>query len=146
VEASLEHQFTREVNGYANYSYQDKPKVQAPDAGQLPYFASKISLPPTNRFNAGVNVNGKQLVGNLSVNFTDKAFWTDVLAPDYSGYTDSFTMVNATVGWKWVDGKLTTALKGTNILNDDNFEGGIQQHNFGDIITRTVVAELRYRF
>jgi aldehyde:ferredoxin oxidoreductase len=35
---------------------------------------------------------------------------------------------------------------GANILNDDNFEGGIQQHNFGDIITRTVVAEARLRF
>jgi len=50
------------------------------------------------------------------------------------------------VGWKWLDGKLSTAIKGTNILNDDNFEGGIQQHNFGDIITRTVVAEARLRF
>ncbi len=137
-EASLEHQFTREVNGYANYSYQDKPKVQAPDAGQLPYFASKISLPPTNRFNAGVNVNGKQLVGNLSVNFTDKAFWTDVLAPDYSGYTDSFTMVNATLGWKWADGKVVTSLKGTNLFNKT-----IQQQIYGDLLKLSLTFEVR---
>jgi len=138
VEASLEHQFTREVNGYANYSYQDKPKVQAPDAGQLPYFASKISLPPTNRLNAGVNVNGKQLVGNLSVNFTDKAFWTDVLAPDYSGYTDSFTMVNATLGWKWADGKVVTSLKGTNLFNKT-----IQQEIYGDLLKISLTFEVR---
>ncbi len=138
VEVSLDHQFTREIDAYANYSYQDKPKVRTPDAGQLPYFASKISLPPTNRFNAGVNVNGKQVVGNLSVNFTDKAFWTDVLEPDYSGYTDSFTMVNATLGWKWAEGKVVTSLKGTNLLNKT-----IQQQVYGDILKLGLTFEVR---
>ena len=55
-------------------------------------------------------------------------------------------MVNATAGLKWLDGKLVTSVKGTNLLNDDNSQGGIQQHIFGDIITRTVVGELRYSF
>ena len=91
-------------------------------------------------------MNQRRFLGSLSVNYTSKAFWTDVLGASFNGFTDSFTMVNATVGWKWLDGKLTTALKGTNLLNDDNFEGGIQQHIFGDIITRTVVAEVRFRF
>ena len=106
----------------------------------------EIGLPPHHRFNAGVNVNQRRFLGSLSVNYTSKAFWTDVLGASFNGFTDAFTMVNATVGWKWLDGKLTTALKGTNLLNDDNFEGGIQQHNFGDIITRTVVGEARFRF
>jgi outer membrane receptor protein involved in Fe transport len=138
VEVSVDHQFTREVNAYANYSYQDKPKPRTPDPGQLPYFASKLSLPPTNRFNAGVNVNNKQLIGNLSLNFTDKAFWTDVLAPDFSGYTDSFTMVNATLGWKWAEGKVVTSLKGTNLLNKT-----IQQQVYGDILKLGLVFEVR---
>jgi outer membrane receptor protein involved in Fe transport len=138
VEVSVDHQFTREVNAYANYSYQNKPKVQTPDPGQLLYFAAKLSLPPTNRFNAGVNVNTKQLIGNLSLNFTDKAFWTDVLAPDFSGYTDSFTMVNGTLGWKWAEGKIVTSLKGTNLLNKT-----IQQQVYGDILKLGLVFEVR---
>ena len=138
VEVSLDHQFTREIDAYANYSYQDKPKVRTPDAGQLPYFASKISLPPTNRFNAGVNVNTRQVVGNLSVNFTDKAFWTDVLEPDYSGHTNSFTMVSATLGWKWAEGKVVTSLKGTNLLNKT-----IQQQVYGDILKLGLTFEVR---
>jgi iron complex outermembrane receptor protein len=138
VEVSVDHQFNREVSAYANYSYQNKPKVKTPDPGQLPYFAAKLSLPPTNRFNAGVNVNTKQLIGNVSLNFTDKAFWTDVLAPDFSGYTDSFTMVNATLGWKWAEGKVVTSLKGTNLLNKT-----IQQQVYGDIIKLGVVFEVR---
>jgi len=138
LEVSLDHQFTREISTYANYSYQNTPKVQTPDTGQLPYFASKISLPPTNRFNAGLNVDTKQVVGNLSVNFTDKAFWTDVLAPDYSGYTDSFTMVNATLGWKWAEGKVVTSLKGTNLLNKT-----IQQQIYGDILKLSLTFEVR---
>jgi hypothetical protein len=55
-------------------------------------------------------------------------------------------MVNASAGLKWLDGKLVTIVKGTNLLNDDNSQGGIQQHIFGDIITRQVVGELRYTF
>jgi outer membrane receptor for ferrienterochelin and colicins len=141
IEASIDHSFNRWLSGFANYSWQDDPK---PKDNNTP--ASEIGLPPHHRFNAGVNVNQRRFLGSLSVNYVSEAFWTDVLGASFNGFTDSFTMVNATVGWKWLDGKLTTALKGTNLLNDDNFEGGIQQHNFGDIITRTVVVEARYKF
>jgi outer membrane receptor protein involved in Fe transport len=140
-EASIDHSFNRWLAGFANYSWQDDPK---PKDNNTP--ASEISLPPHHRFNAGVNVNQRRFLGSLSVNYVSKAFWTDVLGASFNGFTDSFTMVNATAGLKWLNGKLVTSIKGTNLLNDDNFEGGIQQHNFGDLITRTVVGEVRYRF
>jgi iron complex outermembrane receptor protein len=141
VEASIDHAFSRGINAFANYSWQDDPE---PKDNRTP--ASEISLPPNHRFNVGVNLNQRRFLGSLAVNYTSKAFWTDVLGPSFNGYTDAFTMVNATVGVKWLNGKLITSLKGTNILNDDNSQGGIQQHNFGDIITRTVVGEVRYTF
>ena len=141
LEVSIDHSFNRSLSAFANYSWQDDPEAKDNNTP-----ASEIGLPPHHRFNAGVNVNQRRFFGSLSVNYTSEAFWTDVLGASFNGATDSFTMVNATVGWKWLDGKLSTALKGTNILNDDNFQGGIQQHNFGDIITRTVVGEVRYRF
>ena len=64
-----------------------------------------------------------------------------MLTSDYDGYTDSYTMVNATFGVKWADGKVTTSLKGTNLLNEK-----IQQHIFGDILKRSVYAEVRFDF
>jgi len=141
IELSIDHAFSSKVSAYANYSYQNKPKALTPDAGQLPFFSSKLTIPPANRFNAGVNVNTEQLLGNLSVNFTDSAFWTDVLPPSFSGYTDSFTMLNACFGWKWAKSKVVTVLKGTNLLNKT-----IQQQIYGDILKRSVVAEVRLTF
>jgi outer membrane receptor for ferrienterochelin and colicins len=140
-EVSLDHSVNRWASAFANYSWQDDPKTRD---NKTP--SSELAMPPHHRFNAGVNVNQRRFLGSLSVNYTSKAFWTDVLGDPYSGFTDSFTMVNATAGVKWLNGKLITSIKGTNLLNDDNSQGGIQQHIFGDIITRTVVGEVRYSF
>jgi outer membrane receptor for ferrienterochelin and colicins len=141
LEASIDHSFSRGFSAFANYSWQSDPESVDDNVP-----AAEISLPPNHRFNVGVNANRRRWLGSLSVSYTSEAFWTDVLGASFAGFTDSFTMVNATVGVKWLDGKLVTSLKGTNLLNDDNSQGGIQQHNFGDIITRTVVAEARLRF
>ena len=59
----------------------------------------------------------------------------------FHGFTDSYTMVNATFGVKWADGKFITSLKGTNLLNEQ-----IQQHVFGDILKRAIFAEVRATF
>jgi hypothetical protein len=129
------------VSVFGNYSWQDDPEPRDDDTP-----AAEIGLPPKHRVTGGVNLNGRKLLGQLSVNYTSEAFWTDVLGPSFAGPTDAFTMVNASFGVRWMDGKLVTVLKGTNIFNADNSQGGILQHNFGDIITRTVVGELRLNF
>jgi outer membrane receptor protein involved in Fe transport len=141
VELSLDHRFTNDLSAGVNYSWQDKPEVLEADSDQIPYAVEEISLPATNRFNANVDYSGKRFVANLSVNYSDKAFWSDVLTADYNGFTDSYTLVNGTFGVRWNGGKVTTSLKVTNILNDD-----VQQHNFGDILKRSVVLEARFKF
>ena len=73
------------------------------------------------------------------MNYASEALWVDVLNASYAGFTDAYTMLNATVGMKFVDGKLTVSLKGINLTNEK-----IQQHVFGDILKRSVVLELRY--
>ena len=138
VEASIEHSFTREVSGFANYSYQKTPEVRTPKTGQIPYPLAEVGIPSKNRFNAGVSFNTKRFLGSASVNYSDKAFWTDVLSAPYWGYTDSYTMVNASLGVKLADGKVTAALKGTNLTNET-----IQQHIYGDILKISVAAEVR---
>ncbi len=74
------------------------------------------------------------------MNYSDKAFWSDVLTSPYHGYTDAYTMVNGSFGVKWTNGKVTTLVKVTNLFNQD-----IQQHVFGDILKRTVSFEVRIK-
>jgi outer membrane receptor for ferrienterochelin and colicins len=140
-EASIEHSFSRAFTGFANYSFQDDPEPRD-DSYPIP----EISLPPKHRFNAGVNANTKRFLGSASVNYASDAFWTDVLGATFNGPTEAYTMVNASLGVKWLEGKLITSVKGVNILGEDNFQGGVQQHNFGDIITRQLVGEVRVVF
>jgi hypothetical protein len=80
-------------------------------------------------------------LGSVSVNYSDKAFWSDVLSAPYFGYTDSYAMLNGSFGVKWDGGKITTLVKGTNLTNAD-----IQQHIFGDIIKRSVLGEVRFAY
>ena len=72
------------------------------------------------------------------MSYTDKGFWTDVLNSPYHGFTDAFTMVNGSFGVRW-NSRVTTTIKSTNLLNRE-----IQQHVFGDILGRSVTAEVRF--
>jgi outer membrane receptor protein involved in Fe transport len=139
IEASLDHRFNDAWSAFANYSWQDTPEILDAGSGQIPYPVQEVGLPSENRFNAGLGYSGKTFFGNANVNYASEALWVDVLNASYAGFTDAYTMLNATVGMKFVDGKLTVSLKGINLTNEK-----IQQHVFGDILKRSVVLELRY--
>lgn len=141
LEASIDHAFNTHWTAFANYSWQDTPEILDADADQIPYPTSEVGIPAENRFNAGVNFNDRRFLGSLSLNYSDKAFWVDVLDRTFAGYTDSYTMVNASFGVKWNEGRVVTAIKGTNITNES-----IQQHNFGDVLRRSLVGEVQVRF
>jgi outer membrane receptor protein involved in Fe transport len=138
-EASVEHRVNNRWSLSGNYSSQDEPEWLDPSSDQIPYPIKEIGVPATNRFNAAVSYNGPRFLGNLNVNYSDEAFWNDVLSEPYHGFTDSYTMLNATLGVKFADGKATFSLRGTNLLNQD-----ILQHIYGDLLKMSVVAELRF--
>ncbi len=135
LELSLDQRFEKGVSAYVNYSWQGDPEVLS---SATPYPATELVLPPTNRFNVGVNYDGPRFLGAASVNYSDKAFWTDVLSAPFHGYTDAYTLVNVSFGMKLMQGKVVPFVKINNLLNDD-----IQQHVFGDIIKRSVILEVR---
>ena len=56
-------------------------------------------------------------------------------------YTPKIFRFNASGGVKWRQGRLTTLVKITNLLNQE-----IQQHVFGDILKQSVTFEARFRF
>jgi outer membrane receptor protein involved in Fe transport len=141
VEASVDHTFTNQVSAYANYSFQDTPDKLEADEDEIETPTGEIAIPPRHRFNVGLNLNTRRFVGNASVNYADKAFHTDVLTADYDGWTDAYTLVNGTFGVKWAQGRVVTSLKGTNLLNEK-----IQQHTFGDVLRRSIFAEVKLHF
>ena len=138
LELSVDHRFSREISAFANYSWQAEPDIlDDPN----PHPTDELSFPPTHRFNLGGSFSGSRIVGSLNVNYSDGAFWSDVLNSPFHGFTKSFTMVNGSIGYRWLGGRVTTTLKSTNLFNKK-----FQQHVFGDILTRQVVAEMRFSY
>ena len=84
--------------------------------------AVKDVLPPTHRVNAGASVNGRRVLADVAVHYATPAFWADVVTPDFTG-TRGYTLVNASAGIKWRDGRMTTLVRVTNLLSQN-----IQQH------------------
>ncbi len=119
---------------FANYSYQTDP-----DPKDFPL--SELNLPPNNRFSLGASFTYDKFLGNLSVTYTDEAFWQDVLNDPYHGTTEPYTIVNAGIGFRWLDEKVTTSLKFVNLANSS-----VQQHVFGDVTKFQMVAEIKVRF
>jgi iron complex outermembrane receptor protein len=139
VELSVDHRYNEHVTFSGNYSFQSTPTFPA-KTDALPYPPEEAGIASRHRVNASVSLTNRRFVGSASINFADRAFWVDVLGTPYSGYTPAYTMLNGYVGVKWLDGRLTTALKGVDLTNET-----IQQHIFGDLLKRSIAGELRVR-
>jgi outer membrane receptor protein involved in Fe transport len=134
IELGVDTAITRELGAYVNYSYQPTPRPTGFDI-------SELNLPPKHRFNAGLGYSGPRILGNFGVSYASDAFWQDVLDSRYHGPTDAYTLVNATIGYKWRGDRLVTSLKVTNLANEE-----VLQHIFGDLTRRQIVGELRVTF
>ena len=134
---SVDHQINARMGAFVNYSWQSKPAVLT---DPNPYPLQELALPPTNRFNAGFSFEDQRYLGSASVNYSDQAFWSDVLTSPYHGFTDAYTMVNGSFGVKWAGGKVTAIVRATNLMNQE-----IQQHVFGDILKASVTGEVRFK-
>ncbi len=125
------------VGAYVNYSWQDEPEVEGFATEEL----SEVGIPAAHRVNAGIDAEIGAVQLGASMNYSGRAFWTDVLTADYHGWTEPYTMVNATLGVNLLGGRLRPGLRVINVLNQD-----LQQHIFGDVLKRQVIGQLRYRF
>jgi len=138
IELGVDAAANRFVNVFANYSYQWMPIAEGLPAGTT---IEDLNWPPKNRFNTGFNFSYSRYLGNLTVSYTDKAFWQDVLDARYAGFTDPFTTLSGAFGVRWLGDRLVTSIKMNNIGNEE-----VQQHIFGDIIRRQVIGEARVTF
>ena len=135
VEVALDVPVGAGVSSSVSYSTQITPVLSAPDGAPVPFV---VNTPPRHRANLGLLLNRGRFMGSLNTSFTDRAFWADVLS--YTGWTDSFWLINGTIGVKFANNRFTWLVKGTNLA-----DGKIQQHIFGDIIRRRVMTELRVK-
>jgi iron complex outermembrane receptor protein len=131
IELGVDAAVNRALNVFANYSYQFEP---VPD-----FDISELNLPPTNRFNAGFNFTQGRFLGNMSASYQDEAYFQDVAG--YEGTTDAYWQVNGAFGMRWMNDRLTTTIKVSNLFDEE-----IQSHIFGDVIKRQVIGELRVQF
>ncbi len=134
IELGVNAYVNRYASIFANYSYQTDP-----DPKDFPL--TELNLPPNNRFSVGGNFTYNKLLGNLSITYTDEAFWQDVLNDPFHGTTEPYTLVNAGVGFRWLDDKVTTSLKFVNLANSS-----VQQHVFGDVTKFQMVGEIKVQF
>lgn len=134
VELSLDYRPNLQWRISGNYSYQAEPEVEG-------LSLSETNIPPENRFNLGVAYNGPRWYFDVGANYVDEAFWTDILDSRFWGPTDSYTMLNASVGVRLAGDKVTLSIIGTNVT--DEF---VQQHVFGDIIARKITGQVRFSF
>jgi hypothetical protein len=91
--------------------------------------------------NAGLSWSGSRFLGSLSLNHASRAFWVDVIPHDFDGYTESYSMFNASFGVRLARGRILTTVRGTNLTNDE-----VRQNVFGDITKRMVSLDARFGF
>lgn len=139
IELGVSGAITNEVSAYANYSFQAEPSPEFPDLTEEEALA-EINLPAQHLLNLGVAYDSPDWFGSFAITRQSDAFWQDVLDARYSGLTEAYTMVNLTVGRTFMDGQYVGTLKITNLGNQE-----IQQHIFGDVMRRTIVAEVKVK-
>ena len=138
IELGVDAVVNQYLNVFTNYSFQAKPEVEDFPAGTS---VNDINWPAKNRFNAGFDFSYSRVLGNVSVNFTDSAYWQDVLDARFAGITKDYALVNGAFGVRWADGRVVTSIKGINLANQE-----VMQHIFGDVMKRQIVGETRFTF
>lgn len=118
---------------FANVSWQANPSVAETGAG------ADVNAPPRWRANLGVSRDSGGRFWSVTVSGQGQAYWADVLSA--RGTTSSFTQVNAVVGKRFVGRRLVVEAEARNL-----FDARVQQHVFGDILSRTAAARVSYRF
>ncbi|MEM8931063.1 MAG: TonB-dependent receptor [Acidobacteriota bacterium] len=133
IELSLDYRPSPEWHFSVNYSHQAEPELTGVDI-------TETNIAPENRFNLALSWNGDKWFADSTVNYVDEARWTDVLDSRFWGTTDDYTVVNLSIGVRLND-TVTLSVLGNNIFDED-----VQQHIFGDIISRKIVGQVRFEF
>ncbi len=122
------------IGGYVNYAWQAEPEATG-------FGDERVSLPAAHTWNLGLDVTSDLWQLGLSLNATDRAYWTDVLGENFHGWSEAYTVVNASFRLLLAEGRVQPSVRVMNLLDEE-----VQNHIFGDVIRRQVLGEVRFRF
>lgn len=131
-ELSLQQRIGSAWSWFFNTSWQDEPEFEG-------VLAADQNVPPEWRANLGLSWDGGTFFWSTNVNYQDEAYFADVL--NVRATTDSFTQINVAAGVRLLDERLTLQVIAANVTDED-----VQQHIFGDIISRKITGQLGLRF
>lgn len=134
VELTFQQRIGNNWSWFANASWQDDPQFEGIEDAE-----TTQNRPPEYRANVGLSFDNGGFFLNTNVNYQDEAYWADV--PLAVGSTDAFTQVNLAVGFRLLDERMTLQVIGSNIFDED-----IQQHYYGDILSRKITGQIGFRF
>jgi outer membrane receptor protein involved in Fe transport len=134
VELTFQQRIGTDWSWFANASWQDEPSFKGIDDAE-----TSQNRPPEYRANFGLSFDNGGFFVNTNVNYQDEAYWADV--PLAVGSTDAFTQVNLAVGFRLLDERMTLQVIGSNVFDED-----IQQHYYGDILSRKITGQVGFRF
>ena len=137
VEVGFDLTVRQGVTATCNYAFHAEPKV----SDNNPTIPLEVNIPPRHTFNVGTSMVHGRWLGSMSLSWTDKALWTDVLDARFHGWTDSYALINGSFGVMLLDDRMQLTIKGTNLADNK-----VKQHVFGDIIGRKVVGEVKLIF
>ena len=142
IEASLAFYARQTLSFHLNYSWQDDPDVEGltPQIRPNGEEAFPLNIPPKHRFNVGGTWETPRLYANAAVTYQDVAFWADVFDARFWGPTESFASVNLAAGWRFYRRHAVLSINAQNI-----FDERVQQHVWGDIISRKIWVHVTYR-
>ena len=110
----------------ANYSW-NKLNLQGSDDPIIPAYNT-----PENKFNVGVNGRDFTLFGARNFGFGVNFKWIEGFefegSPQFTGFVDTYYMIDAQVNYRWVKTNLTFKLGSSNITNNQVYQvyGGPQ--------------------
>lgn len=134
VELSFNGRPNAEWSWFFNYSWQD-------DADVVGIPLNEYNRAPENRLNLGLSYDQGNFFANFNANYADDAFWTDVLDARFHGPTDSYTQFNVGFGMRLMEDQMQISITAQNVTDEE-----VQQHVFGDIISRKITGQVSFRF
>lgn len=136
VEVSLSSSWSRRVSTTLSATWQAGPEFLENDA----VIPIRANVPPAWTFGTSLVYTGDKVKGSVTVDYVDDAFWSDVLDSRFWGGTPAYTLVST--GWRFaLPHDCELAFDVTNLLDER-----IQQHVFGDIISRKASISVTWRF
>jgi outer membrane receptor protein involved in Fe transport len=118
------------------YTFEDTPKLE----DEQPEFPMEINRPPTHSGGGHASYATERWSAAADMNYTGRAFWSDVFTEPFWGYTESFVAFNARVSAHLPGSALELWLSGTDLLDEK-----IKSHVYGDTVRRKITAGMTWR-